>query len=324
MENIEDAGFEAEVMGSTEVGSSEEAALSKKGLARCKLTVSGLVFLSSATELETVIKVSPSVLHSVGALSRFQTDCAGSSKSFLLRFTRNNRSCLVLPICIHSNKNVPRGVSHIVTHFVPLSRSLCAPQALEGVQEVTVSLATGQAVVLYEAGVVSATGIAAAVQDAGFEIGEVSTGNAQSVKLSVNGVEATGEQQGGIEMIQKVLRSSLGVMDVTVEKPPGTVTPTVIVKITFDPNVTGPRTLIDTLEAVGLEEELGRRGEIWATLYDDKENTHGDGKQEREVRQLWRVFVFSLVFAVPVFLLAMVLDRIPPFSSWLMIPVVNS
>jgi len=57
--------------------------------------------------------------------------------------------------------------------------------------------ATGQAVVPVRGGAVSAAGIAAAVRDAGFEIGEVSTGNAQVVKLSINGVEDTGGPRRG-------------------------------------------------------------------------------------------------------------------------------
>lgn len=235
-------------------------------------------------------------------------------------------SSQVLPVGLHEQSHAIncKRHDHSLCSLL-LFAVLCALQALAGVQEVTVSLATGHAVVLYEPGVVSAAGIAAAVRDAGFEIGDVSTGNAQSMKLCVKGVDDdAGGKRGELQMIQKVLRSSLGVMDFTIDHPPNTATPTVIVTVTFDPNVTGPRELIDTVEAVGLEEESGQRGEISATLYDDRGSALGDGKQEREVRQLWRVFVFSLAFAVPVFLLAMVLDRIPPFSRWLMIPVVNS
>lgn len=59
VEAVEDAGFGAELMnvsganGAHGVG----ALLGGNGLAKCTLSVSGLVFLSSATELEAAIQV---------------------------------------------------------------------------------------------------------------------------------------------------------------------------------------------------------------------------------------------------------------------------
>ncbi|CAI7888207.1 unnamed protein product [Closterium sp. NIES-54] len=93
--------------------------------------------------------------------------------------------------------------------------------------------------------------------------------------------------------------------------------------VTFDPDRTGARDILEALQA----EVAGVGGMAKVELAESEGGVGGSAgakEREREVRKLWRQFVWSLVFTVPVFLLAMVLNHIPPFDAWLMTPVINS
>ncbi|CAI6007252.1 unnamed protein product [Closterium sp. NIES-64] len=94
--------------------------------------------------------------------------------------------------------------------------------------------------------------------------------------------------------------------------------------VTFDPDRTGARDILEALQA----EVAGVGGVAKVELAESEGGgvggSAGAKEREQEVRKLWRQFVWSLVFTVPVFLLAMVLNHIPPFDAWLMTPVINS
>ncbi|CAI5502248.1 unnamed protein product [Closterium sp. Naga37s-1] len=95
------------------------------------------------------------------------------------------------------------------------------------------------------------------------------------------------------------------------------------VTVSFNPDISGPRTLLEALQS-GLV-ETGRLEQVDLA---DREGggvggSAGSRQRRKEIRKLRQQFIWSLVFSVPVFLLAMVLDRIPPFDEWLMYRIVN-
>ena len=68
-------------------------------------------------------------------------------------------------------------------------------------------------------------------------------------------------------------------------------------QVTFDPNVVGPRTLLEVVEGMGYD----------ATLEHDSEDDSGDDDPAAADRRFWRrKFCWSVIFTVPVFLLGMV------------------
>ena len=68
-------------------------------------------------------------------------------------------------------------------------------------------------------------------------------------------------------------------------------------QVTFDPDIVGPRTLLEVVEGIGYN----------ATLEDDDTNADRDGDPAAADRRFWRRKVcWSAVFTVPVFLLGMV------------------
>ena len=70
-----------------------------------------------------------------------------------------------------------------------------------------------------------------------------------------------------------------------------------IAQVTFDPDIVGPRTLLEAVEGLGYD----------ATLEDDSSDKDGEHDPAASERRFWRRKVFwSVVFTVPVFLLGMV------------------
>eukprot|EP00897_Mesotaenium_endlicherianum_P003111 jgi/Mesen1/2828/ME001732S01988 len=233
---------------------------------------------------------------------------------------------------------------------------------VEGVTYATVALATEEAEVRFDpralAPPAAARALPAAVEAAGYEAQVLATetlapapgesnggGGGSSSNSRVQLLLEGADSHAAIRTVEGTLSALLGVARADVH-PSGE-----SVWVTFDPEVTGARTMIEALESAtpgggsggldsggsvneslsggvpggsagGGEVAVTPRGMIRARL---AESVRGEGERERraEVRAMWRTFVWSAVFTTPVFLLAMVLNRVPPFKGWLETRVVN-
>ncbi|MCI13797.1 copper-transporting ATPase HMA5-like, partial [Trifolium medium] len=89
-----------------------------------------------------------------------------------------------------------------------------------------------------------------------------------------------------------------------------------IVTVSYDPDFTGPRTLIHCVQ------EASRGSKVYrATLYSPSGRREKD--KVNEIRMYRDQFLFSCLFSVPVFVFAMVLPMLPPYGNWLNYKVHN-
>ncbi|CAI5470950.1 unnamed protein product [Closterium sp. Yama58-4] len=211
-------------------------------------------------------------------------------------------------------------------------------QGHAGVLSATVSLSTAEAHVVLDSAALSPADLLAAVHHAGFPSAHLLDDSAASadapqahtLRYRLHGLAAaaadsalparSSARAAPLPLparIEAVLCALPGVSAAAVRAESETAA------VTFDPDRTGARDILEALQA----EVAGVGGVTKVELAESEGGVGGSAgakEREREVRKLWRQFVWSLVFTVPVFLLAMVLNHIPPFDAWLMTPVINS
>ncbi|KAJ1416108.1 P-type ATPase [Sesbania bispinosa] len=176
--------------------------------------------------------------------------------------------------------------------------------AIHGVVKARVALATEEAEVHYSPNVVSYNQILEAVEDTGFEAALISSSEDLSkIDLLVEGDLS----DHSMKLIEDSLRGLPGVLDVDIR------VELKKVSLSYKPDMTGPRNLINVIEETGnfkaklFPEEGGRR----------------DAHRREEIKQYYRSFLWSLVFTVPVFLTSMVLMYVPGVKDVLDAKVVN-
>ncbi|CAL1375363.1 unnamed protein product [Linum trigynum] len=178
-------------------------------------------------------------------------------------------------------------------------------QAMQGVQKAQVALATEEAEVIYDARILNHAQLLETIEDCGFEAIFISTSD-QMDKITLR-VEGT-TTEDSMTMIEKSLQALPGVqtidMDLELHR----------VSIAYKPDRTGPRSFIKVIESTG-------SGRYKAMI----EAGHGgrDSHKQEEIKQYYRSFLWSLVFTVPVFLLAMVFMYIPGIKHGLDTKIVN-
>lgn len=176
-----------------------------------------------------------------------------------------------------------------------------ALQMVDGVKKAVVGLALEEAKVHFDPNLTDVNKIIEAIADAGFGADLISTGNdVNKVHLRLEGVDSADD----VNVIMSSLELAEGVNHVEMDLIEHKVT------VTYDPNVTGPRSLIHCIQAAGQG-----LNEYRATL------CTSSGRREAgnmyEIRTYRDQFLFSCLFSVPVFLFAMVLPMLPPYGNWL-------
>ena len=182
-----------------------------------------------------------------------------------------------------------------------------------GVESASVALATGECLVTYFDGLLSAEALAAAVEDAGFEASLVEDGKLPppaggapapdggggprltTLGLAVGGMTCS-SCAGSVE---RALRAVPGVKGVAVNLLQNSA------QVTFDPDATGPRTVLEAVEDAGFE----------ARVEDQAGAGAGAGSRDasrEEIRKWRRLLVQAAWLAAPLFLLAMVGPHVPP------------
>ncbi|OIV94902.1 hypothetical protein TanjilG_22099 [Lupinus angustifolius] len=181
-----------------------------------------------------------------------------------------------------------------------------ALQAIQGVIEARVALATEEAQVHYNANVVNYNQILEAVQDTGFEASLISSGEDMfKIDLLVQGAL----DEHSMKLIKESLEVRPGVLGVEIHQEFNKIS------ISYKPDMTGPRDFIKVIEET-------EPGNFKANIF-PPEGGQRDAHRNEEIRQYYRSFLWSLMFTIPVFLTSMVLMYIPGIKHVLDTKVVN-
>jgi Cu+-exporting ATPase len=182
-----------------------------------------------------------------------------------------------------------------------------ALQMIDGVKRAIVGLALEEAKVHYDPSLVDPEKIIEAVEDAGFGAELISSGNdANKAHLKLEGIDSEEDANvlvSYLELAAGVNRVEMDLLEL-------------IVTVSYDPDLTGPRTLIHCVQ------EASRGSKVYqATLYSPSGRREKD--KVNEIRMYREQFLFSCLFSVPVFMFAMVLPMLPPYGNWLNYKVHN-
>ncbi|KAH9775599.1 putative copper-transporting ATPase HMA5 [Citrus sinensis] len=181
-----------------------------------------------------------------------------------------------------------------------------ALQAIPGVQNVRVALATEAAEVHYDPKILNYNQILAAIEDTGFEATLISTGEDMSkIHLQVDGIRT----DHSMRMIENSLQALPGVHGIGVDSGVHKIA------ISYKPDMTGPRNFMKVIESTG-------SGRFKARIFPEGGGGRENLKQE-EIKQYYRSFLWSLVFTIPVFLTSMVFMYIPGIKHGLDTKIVN-
>ncbi|XP_073307797.1 probable copper-transporting ATPase HMA5 isoform X2 [Primulina huaijiensis] len=178
-------------------------------------------------------------------------------------------------------------------------------QAVNGVQMTRVATATEEVEVHYDPNFFSHTQVLEAVSEFGFHAVVISTGeDVCQIQLQVDGAHS--------EHSMKILRNSVqalpGVQELNFD--PGLRK----LSISYKPDMAGPRDFIQVIESID-------KGSFKAMIYPERDGR--EGHRVEEIRKYYKSFLWSLVFAIPLFLLSMVFMYIPSISRKLDAKLVN-
>ncbi|GAU30774.1 hypothetical protein TSUD_355000 [Trifolium subterraneum] len=182
-----------------------------------------------------------------------------------------------------------------------------ALQMIDGVKRAIVGLALEEAKVHYDPSLANPEKIIEAVEDAGFGAELISSGNdANKVHLKLEGIDSEEDANVLVSYLELAAGVNRVEMDLLEH----------IVTVSYDPDFTGPRTLIHCVQ------EASRGSKVYqATLYSPSGRREKD--KVNEIRIYRDQFLFSCLFSVPVFVFAMVLPMLPPYGNWLNYKVHN-
>ncbi|KAL6630017.1 hypothetical protein ACP70R_029782 [Stipagrostis hirtigluma subsp. patula] len=183
-----------------------------------------------------------------------------------------------------------------------------ALQMVPGVKKAAVGLALEEAKVHYDPNVTSRDLIIEAVEDAGFGADIISSGDdVNKVHLKLEGVNSPEDTK----LIQSALEAAEGVNNIewdTLEQ---------TIKVAYDPDVTGPRLLIQCIQDAAQPPKCFK-----ASLHSPPKQR--EAERNHEIRNYRNQFLWSCLFSVPVFLFSMVLPMLSPFGDWLSYRICNN
>ncbi|KAM5572503.1 putative copper-transporting ATPase HMA5 [Rosa sericea] len=181
-----------------------------------------------------------------------------------------------------------------------------ALQAVHGVQKAQVALATEEADVHYDPNIVSCNQLMVAIEDTGFEAILINSGEDMSkIDLKVDGVRT----DHSMRILEQSLQALPGVQGVDIHHDDRKIS------LSYKPDMTGPRNFINVIETTGSRRF---RAKIYPGSGAGREN-----HRKEEIQQYYRVFLWSLIFTIPVFLTSMVFMYIPGLKHGLDKKVVN-
>ncbi|OVA10248.1 Cation-transporting P-type ATPase [Macleaya cordata] len=172
---------------------------------------------------------------------------------------------------------------------------------VDGVKTAVVGLAIEEAKIHFDPSLIDSDDLIQAIEDAGFEADLISTGNdSNKVHLKLEGISSNED----VTIIRSSLESVQGVNDVEMDTAGNKVT------IIYDPDFTGPRSLIQCIH------EAGRHPNFYhASLYVPPRGR--ETERQHEILGYRNLFLWSCLFSTPVFIFSMVLPMVPPYGNWL-------
>ncbi|ORZ07580.1 hypothetical protein BCR42DRAFT_425795 [Absidia repens] len=166
-----------------------------------------------------------------------------------------------------------------------------AIQSLGGVDSIKVSLLAERATVEHDAKIITAGQIADAIEECGFEATLVETSQDDLVQLQVFGMTCA----SCVHSIERTVGKLDGVVSISVNLMTETA------KVEFNDDVVGVRTIVETIESLGFNALV---------MADTAKNAQLESLSKvREIKEWRQALVYSLVFSVPVFVIAMVLPQ---------------
>lgn len=176
-----------------------------------------------------------------------------------------------------------------------------ALQKVTGVKKAVVGLALEEAKVHFDPSLTDTDHIIEAIEDVGFGASLISAVN------DVNKVHLKLEEVNSLEDIATIkssLESAEGVNHVAIDMEENKVT------VSYDPDLTGPRSLIQCIQEAGHGSNTYRASLYIPPRQREKEQLH-------EIQIYRNQFLLSCLFTVPVFMFSMVLPMLPPYGNWL-------
>eukprot|EP01119_Soliformovum_irregulare_P015408 TRINITY_DN4332_c0_g1_i1.p1 TRINITY_DN4332_c0_g1~~TRINITY_DN4332_c0_g1_i1.p1 ORF type:complete len:1017 (+),score=316.00 TRINITY_DN4332_c0_g1_i1:56-3106(+) len=168
----------------------------------------------------------------------------------------------------------------------------------KGVIRIAVGLLAERAEVTFDPSSISDAQVAEAINDLGFQATILDESQGSAITLQIEGMNC-GSCEGKIE---RELMSMRGILSASVNEP------LKIGKIRYDPDITGPRSIIDAIEALE---------QYTAKIAPEKPNIDGLLRIEELVR-IRRDLQIALVFTIPVFIIGMVIHWIPVINQLFM------
>ncbi|XP_058073568.1 copper-transporting ATPase HMA4 isoform X2 [Magnolia sinica] len=171
---------------------------------------------------------------------------------------------------------------------------------VDGVKKAVVGLALEEAKIHFDPNVTDSDHLLRSIEDAGFGADLISSGDEMNkVHLRLKGLSSPEEAA----IVQSSLESVEGVDHVEMDSAGNKVT------ITYDPDLTGPRSLIQCVQEAGHGPNF-----YHASIYTPPRR--GEAEQQHEIEVYRNQFLWSCLFSVPVFLFSMVFPMLP-YGNWL-------
>ncbi|XP_016555347.1 copper-transporting ATPase HMA4 [Capsicum annuum] len=178
---------------------------------------------------------------------------------------------------------------------------------IDGVKKAVVGLSLEEAKVHFDPNVTSTSRIIVAVEDAGFGADIISSGSdLNKVHFKLEGINSPDD----FTAIQCSLDALEGVNTAEIDQQEHRVT------ISYEPDIIGPRTLMQCIQESGHESSTYR-----ASLFIPPRQR--EIEKEHEIHTYRSLFLWSCLFSVPIFVFAMVLPMLPPYGNWLEYKVFN-
>lgn len=178
---------------------------------------------------------------------------------------------------------------------------------VDGVKKAVVGLSLEEAKIHFDPNITDSDHLIQAIEDAGFGADLISSGDEMNkVHLRLEGLSSLEEAT----LIQSALEYVVGVNLVEMDAVGNKVT------ITYDPDLTGPRSLIQCIQEAGQGLSF-----YHASLYTPPRRRETERQHEIEVFR--NQFLWSCLFSVPVFFFSMVLPMLPPYGNWLSTKIYN-
>ncbi|RPB04490.1 heavy metal translocatin [Choiromyces venosus 120613-1] len=317
-DRIEDRGFDANIVSSDIKGRSprgRRGGPSTPGLVTTTVKVEGMTCASCSSSIESAFKDVDGVqsiavdlgtdravaTHDSAKISAEKVAEIIEDRGFDVEIVRSE------PVGGYGRRSISDSTPHLATTTISVDGMTCGActaaieggfENVAGIGSFTVSLITERAVAVHDPNVISAERIAEIIDDRGFEATIISTdlhgsedrgAKEDTIILKIFGMSS---EEDAIKL-ENTFRTCEGVIDA------GVTLPNAKAVIEYYPSKTGIRNLVDLVESLNMNA-------LPADMEDNSAQLESLAKT-KEIKQWQHAFWFSLYFAVPVFLISMII-----------------